>query len=288
MKTRTFQEHNYRAIYHNGKTMRIALDPSKPIGELGFPEFMDVKITSHCEGGCGYCYQSSVQSAQRHTGLVKRFTEFFSGFSVNQLPFQLAFGGGEPTSHPEFSDLMRASNALGMVPNYTTNGMWALSSKRADVLSATVEHCGGVAVSTHPHLEKHWRSATDALLSESVHTNLHIIIGNRSSIDKFSEIYREYTGRVKYFVLLPLSASGRSTEEFSDWDYLSASINGSPSDIAFGANFHPYLSRDHGRFNVSIYEPESMSAYLDLETMKVYRSSFSSEERLIPIGKRAA
>lgn len=288
MKTRTFQEHNYRAIYHNGKTMRIALDSTKPIGELDFPEFMDVKITSYCEGGCPYCYQNSTSRDKHKTGLVAKFNGYFSQFSENQLPFQLAFGGGEPTSHPEFADLMRASNALGMVPNYTTNGMWALTERRDEIISATVEHCGGVAVSAHPHLENHWRAATDALIKSGVHTNLHIIIGNRASIDRFASIYQEYTGRIKYCVLLPLSASGRSTEEFSDWEYLSASINGSPRDIAFGANFHPYLSRDRGRFNVSIYEPESMSAYLDLETMKVYRSSFSSEERLIPIGRKAA
>jgi hypothetical protein len=58
-------------------------------------------------------------------------------------------------------------------------------------------------------------------------------------------------------------------------------IDGSPHDVAFGANFHPYLVKDKGRFNVSIYDPESMSAYLDLETMKVYKSSFSSEEKKI-------
>jgi hypothetical protein len=110
-----------------------------------------------------------------------------------------------------------------------------------------------------------------------------VIIGDRASIGAFADIYREFTGRVKYFVLLPLSAQGRSTEEFYDWEYLTSKIEGSPRDVAFGANFHPYLTRDPGRFRVSIYEPEAMSAYLDLETMKVFKSSFSSEERSIGV-----
>ena len=49
------------------------------------------------------------------------------------------------------------------------------------------------------------------------------------------------------------------------------------SKIAFGANFHPYLAENMDKFNVSLYDPESMSKFLDLETMKVYPSSFMIE-----------
>jgi len=54
-KTRTFPEHNYKGIYFNGKTLRLTLDPSKPITELKYPEFFDVCITGKCEGACPYC-----------------------------------------------------------------------------------------------------------------------------------------------------------------------------------------------------------------------------------------
>lgn len=159
--------------------------------------------------------------------------------------------------------------------------MWS-NKDYTSIINATKQYCGGVAVSTHPHLDKTWRKAVEILLNNNIFTNLHVIIGNRQSIDIFSEVYKTYAGKVKYFVLLPMSAQGRSKDSFSDWEYFSKSIEGSPHDIAFGANFHPYLA-ETGRFNVSIYEPESMSAYLDLETMKIYKSSFSSEERVIGI-----
>jgi hypothetical protein len=281
MKTRTFPEHNYRGVYMNGKTIRIALDPSRPIGELAYPEFWDVKVTSRCGGACQYCYQSSNASAPHATGIVERFKRFFGRFNENEKPFQIAFGGGEPTCHPEFVALLRACSELGIVPNYTTNGMWSFGPERAEIVRATSEYCGGVAVSTHPHLELEWRNAVEDLLALGMHTNLHVIIGDRASVDRFSEIYREYSGRVKYFVLLPLAAQGRSVSRFDSWRYLSDSIDGSPHDIAFGAMFHPYLAAEPGRFRVSIYEPESMSAYLDLETMQVFKSSFSSEPRTI-------
>jgi hypothetical protein len=161
--------------------------------------------------------------------------------------------------------------------------MWVDSSNADEVVNETARLCGGVAVSTHPHLNKYWRSAVARYLVTGIHTNLHVIIGNRKSIDVFSDVYEEFSGHVKYFVLLPLSAQGRSAEVFSDWEYLTSKINGSPRDIAFGANFHPYLVKDKNRFKVSIYEPESMSAYLDLDSMKVYKSSFSTEERKIGI-----
>jgi organic radical activating enzyme len=280
LTTRTFPESNYRALHFNGKTLRIALDPTKPITELAYPEFYDIKVTSWCKGGCPYCYQSSIPSAQHVTDIVDKFRTFFRKFNKNQMPFQIAFGGGEPTSHPEFIELLKCCSEMGIVPNYTTNGMWKENNNALEILAVTKELCGGVAVSTHPHLEKQWRLATETYLENNIHTNLHVIISDKKSIDRFADVYKEFTGKVKYFVLLPLSSQGRSIDCFSDWEYLTSKIDGSPRDVAFGANFHPYLVEDSKRFSVSLYEPECMSAYLDLETMKIYKSSFSSEERV--------
>jgi hypothetical protein len=281
IKIRILPECNYKGIYLNGKTLRIALDPSKDISSLPYPEFYDVKVTSRCNGRCPYCYQSSTETAANCSSIIDRFTNYFSRFDNNQMPFQIAFGGGEPTEHPDFIELLKTCCKFNMTPNYTTNGMWVDSINADEILAATVRYCGGVAVSTHPHLHKYWSSAVYRYLAAGVHTNLHIIIGNRDSIDTFADLYEEFNGKIKYFVLLPLAAQGRSKDAFTDWEYLKSKIDGSPRDVAFGANFHPYLSKDRDRFNVSIYDPESMSAYLDLETMKVFKSSFSSELRKI-------
>ena len=54
-KVRQFLEHNYKAIYTDGKTLRLALDPDNEITELDFPEFYDVKVTNKCFGGCTWC-----------------------------------------------------------------------------------------------------------------------------------------------------------------------------------------------------------------------------------------
>ena len=60
-----------------------------------------------------------------------------------------------------------------------------------------------------------------------------------------------------------------------DWEYLVEQLPKHSKQIAFGANFHPYLSANPSLFDVSLYEPESMSKFLDLEDMKLYPSSFN-------------
>jgi len=280
MKIRIFKEHNYKAIHLNGKTLRLALDPSKPIEELKYREFYDVKVTSFCNGFCNYCYQNSTNNVKHDNDIINKFKSFFENLTDNQKPFQIAFGGGEPTSHPKFPELLKVCYDMDIVPNYTTNGMWISDSKlkQKRILEATIKYCGGVAVSTHEHLEKYWTEAINIYLENNIFTNLHIIIGDKKSIDTFLNIYEKYKDKIKYFVLLPLTAQGRAKEAFVDWEYFQKNIKGSPKDIAFGANFYPYLTKDPNRFKVSLYEPEIMSAYIDLETMKVYKSSFSNVE----------
>jgi organic radical activating enzyme len=280
MKTRIFEEHNYKAIHLNGKTLRLALDPSKPISELKHAEFFDIAITQFCKGNCKFCYQDSNDKNSHPKDIINKVKSFFGNLTDNEKPFQVAIGGGEPTSHPDFAEFLKTCYDMGITPNYTTNGMWTFDSKikQKNILDATIKYCGGVAVSTHSHLEKYWKKAVNIYLKNNVFTNLHVIIGDKKSIDDFLNIYETYKGKIKYFVLLPLTAQGRAKTAFVDYDYLQKNIKGSPKDIAFGANFYPYLIKDKNRFNVSLYTPEIMSKYLNMETMKVYKSSFSNEE----------
>ena len=54
---------------------------------------------------------------------------------------------------------------------------------------------------------------------------------------------------------------------------------GNINDIAFGANFYPYL-KDQKEIPVILYEPEIMSKYLDLKDMALYKSSFNTDKVL--------
>lgn len=280
IKTRVFPESNYKAVWYNSKTLRIALDPNKPITELKYPEFADIKITDSCEGNCDLCYMNSTSKGKHATDIVKKTKDYFGKLTENQRPFQVALGGGEPTSHPEFLDVLKAFYDLGIQPNYTTNGMWSRTmseSERELLLNTTKQYCGGVALSCHPHLIQYWEAATELFLKYKIRLNYHIIISDKESIDYFKEIYDKYKGRIDYFVLLPLGKQGRATNNTKDidWEYFIKMFHDNEKDIAFGANFYPYLCKNPGKFNVSLYEPEIMSKFIDYKDMSIYPSSFN-------------
>lgn len=271
IKIREFKESNYRGVWFNGKTIRIALDQSKPITELAYPEFYDVKITGYCEGKCPWCYMDSSQNDPHYAKAVAKIKDYFGSMSENEKPFQVAIGGGEPTSHPQFIEILKTFKELGIEPNYTTNGMW----DDCDILNASRKYCGGVAVSCHPHLRSFWERAAVRYLSEKIKLNFHIIISDAESIDYFAKIYNEWKDKIDYFVLLPYEAQGRAVKKEINWEYLIGKLQKNIQKIAFGAGFYSYLLRkDHG-IKVSLYEPEIMSKFLDLKDMSLHHSSFN-------------
>ena len=91
IKKRKEEDANYRAIWCNGKTIRFAIDPSKPITELKYPEFYDVEVTGNCEGECPWCYMDS-KKENHYENIVDKFKTFFNNVPKEQLPFQIAFG----------------------------------------------------------------------------------------------------------------------------------------------------------------------------------------------------
>jgi organic radical activating enzyme len=290
IKTRCFPEKNYKSIYFNGKTMRIALDSTKPIQDLEYPEFYDIKLTDNCKGDCPYCYQNSTLFNQ-DVDAIQILTDFFSSMSENERPFQIAYGGGEPTMHPQFHEIMKLTRDFGIAPNYTTNGMFVSDYETFDkIIKTTKEYCEGIAITCHSHLKDYWWDCADLFIDAGIFTNFHNLISDKDSVDDFIKIYEEWKGDIKYFVVLPMMNQGRAKDEPFDHEYFFDKIkelkdNGIDiSDIAFGANFFPYL-KGKEYLNLSLYEPEIMSKYLDITNGNFYKSSFDTGE---PIGRLSA
>jgi len=82
-----------------------------------FPTLADISITSFCDNGCKFCYQSSTKNG-KHANLdvVKNV--------LNELKknkcLEIVFGGGEPTSHPQISEILQYAKNLGFVIGMTT------------------------------------------------------------------------------------------------------------------------------------------------------------------------
>lgn len=279
MRKRVLPESNYSAIFINGKTIRIPLDPTKPITELNYPEFFDVGINSKCFGGCtAYCYTSALSNGRNWSNLPAKIHEKFGTIDLNLRPFQVALGGsGEPTLHPELEAILKAFKDVNIVPNYTTNGMH-LNNK---LLNTTLEYCGGVAVTAHPHLEKVWDKALVQYTEAKVKTNVHIVISDIASIELLDRVYKKFNNNIDYFVLLPYMNVGFAANNKKEVDYkaLTTWLEDKIKDgkIAFGSNFYKYLQA-HPEFGTSLYPPEILSKYLIMEDMKLYNNSFDMHE----------
>jgi hypothetical protein len=120
------------------------------------PELVDLKITDFCPFNCTYCYQGSTPRGE-HAG--KSGDESYFGSSqgmsffkdlaktLGRLEvFEVAIGGGEPTLHPNFVEILEVFREHGIVPSFTTrnfDGSWTKGRNFARVLQAV----GGIGFS---------------------------------------------------------------------------------------------------------------------------------------------
>lgn len=143
------------------------------------PELLDVSITNKCTKGCPYCYQNSRPDGD-HMPLEDYRKIMEQG---KKHVIQIALGGGEPTEHPDFIELLRMTREeYNVVPNYTTNGGTTLTD---EVIEASKKYCGAVAVSWHKGPEK--LEALQRFIDAGVITNVHFIVG-ADTIDEAIEL----------------------------------------------------------------------------------------------------
>ena len=280
IKQRKFPKKNYNAIWYNLKTLRLGTGVAE---ELDYPEFYDVAITSRCNLECPFCYVSALKTGGDYTDIVGKANFFFGQMNENERPFQIAIGStGEPTLHSEFCDFLETVYNLGIVPNYTTNGtILSRNSEHTDkLLEYTNKYVGGVALSANYFnikIEQTWKQAFRNLADRgNTNINLHFIISNKASVDKFLQYYSEYKDDILYFVLLPLMSSGRSSQKYDEQAFkylLEQDLDW--SKIAFGAHFYNSLC-EQDKVKCYLYPPESLSKNLILDDIiKVTPSSFN-------------
>lgn len=267
---------NYKAVFFDGKTIRLRIDNNKPITTPKHAEIEDVAINSKCFANCSYCYTSATKLGYNFDNIIEKADKVWGSLKEEERPFQIAIGGaGESTIHPDWVKFVKHVKSLGIMPNYTTNGMH-LSN---DILQATADYCGGVAVSYHPHIKPTFIKAVDKLSELDTKLNAHIILGDEQSFIDMVEIYEKYSDKLDYLVILPYQAAGRGTpiETHETWlkafDWI-ASVKS--NKFAFGALFYNWLLDNKVPIKMSIYEPEIYSGYrmLDHNYETLFKSSY--------------
>lgn len=115
----TYVNGNYFVrIYDDGTKVRMGEGDFEPL----FPENIDVKITSHCDGGCPMCHENSTPDG-RHGDLSLPF------FDTLAAGTELAIGGGNPLEHPDLVPFLRRMKAQGVVCNITVRQTHLFANK---------------------------------------------------------------------------------------------------------------------------------------------------------------
>lgn len=111
------------------------------------PELVDLKITDFCPYACTYCYQGSTHKG----GHADDLSTWIYGLQNAQV-FEVAIGGGEPTLHPKFKELLQHYGGKDLRINFTTRNLDWLCHNAELVNKA----CGAFAFSVddyHPMAE---------------------------------------------------------------------------------------------------------------------------------------
>lgn len=209
------------------------------------------------------------------------------GMTYTEKPFQIAIGGtGEPTIHPDFCEFLETVYNTGVVPNYTTNGI-VLSDreKGKEILEATSNFCGGVAVS---YGNKEIRGLADKaienlLLLGNCKVMIHHLISDRASVDEMILGAKKWGDNIKYHVLLPLMNHGRckngGMKDDGTFQYMAERLGEEKINYAVGANFLPYLKKYPGLIDIWDYPNEYYSKNVILQDKKIIitRSSYKLE-----------
>jgi pyruvate-formate lyase-activating enzyme len=126
----------------NGAKVRLSFDGTKEVTKAKTPELVDIKITDYCPFGCTYCYQASTTEGKHSdTSDIRGLLYLLQDMKV----FEVAIGGGEPTLHPDFIQILTMFRESHIIPNFTTRNIaWLNDNEKA---MRILDLCGAFAYS---------------------------------------------------------------------------------------------------------------------------------------------
>lgn len=195
------------------KEVELRIDPKIKISSQYIapvtktPVLIDLSLNNYCNLTCNFCYMSAT-SINNGEYLSMDDFDFLLTKMINGRVLQIALGGGEPTLHPQFTDILKKLRINGdIIPNYTTNG----TNLTEEILNASKKYCGAVAVSHSEERIKDTIEATKKLLHHGIKTNMHLVL-LKSRIPKLSEITEQYAKLgISNVVLLLFKPMGRGS-----------------------------------------------------------------------------
>jgi len=261
----------------NGHKIRLALGNYTKAKR---PELVDIKITDYCPFACTFCYQDSTLQGEHAYNVNMSLV-------INRLAkakvFEVALGGGEPTDHPDFINILRDFRAAGIVPNFTTKSLgWVKRnwSEIEDVVGAFAYSAESV---------KDLESA-DKMFAEIPRDriNIHYVMGlqDRDDFVLFMKRAAELGFRV---TLLGYKITGRGKNVIPfpyDWWIQAITLLAALGKCPTLSIDTPLAEQYDGVMPVSkqVYHTREgfVSMYIDAVAMKMGASSFDAAVELVP------
>lgn len=134
-------------LYQDGTKVRVSKNKVEDYLKASTPELVDLKITDYCPFGCSFCYQGSTTEGV-HAPLERIKQILLDLKELNVL--EIAFGGGEPTLHPDFKEIINFTKSLGISANISTKNFSIVK----DIYSSVPVDGIGVSISSLKEYEK--------------------------------------------------------------------------------------------------------------------------------------
>lgn len=265
---------------NTGAKIRLTFNDNAPPQTCSeTPELVDLCITKHCLKKCGFCYQGASREGQ-HADI--KVIEQIIWKLKNAQVLEVAVGGGEPTSHPDFIKILEMIYDRGIVPNFTTADVSWMEDD--NIAKAVRKYCGSFAISITDYnaVERAYRWNCNDHREKSVRASVQVPLGGPA----WRDINREVTKALVLYVPITFlgykecgKASSRKAEPYCkhmiEWMK-------THEDTEFGAdtvfvkefesqlrkmNIHPKLISDgEGLF----------SCYIDAVEQKIGKHSYGS------------
>lgn len=259
----------------------------EPIVKSSIPELIDIKITDFCTFDCEYCYQASTPVGKHADATeVVRLAEALGHAKV----FEVAIGGGEPTLHPHFENILAAFKTANVVPNFTT--------KRTDWLRDPAKAlryfsaAGAVGISVEHASEVRQISALfEAHGYNREKVALHYVMGVHE-LPHFEEVLGTAKEAGLRLLLLGFKNHGRATKmesyDYSDWPKSFAKYS---KDGIFGISIDTALASTSKQALAAAKVPEWMysvkegdfSMYIDAVERVAAPSSYCDPSLRVPM-----
>lgn len=188
-------EQHYRTVFNQYTGFFVRKEEKgfpEPTWAKDGPELIDLSITSYCQRGCSFCYRDANFNDYKHLSIDEVRSVVEQTAECGTL--QIALGGGNPNQHPNFIEILRLIREKDIVPSYTTNG----DGLTNDILKATADFCGAMAVSVYPPFDENYYSGLINRISVyGIKLNLHAIIRG-DNLDFWIKWMKEPPSFLKY------------------------------------------------------------------------------------------